>query len=545
MASSFYVKSILSTLAAFAVSTQVYAEDFILHEGDNTLPKYVAVNATFTPDDDCKVVIASNDQFESVKYDGHTYTATYLPTQSPANVYEIDNVSAGTTISLYSGFVLNPLVRITTYQSGAVIPVELMNTSPAAGSSDFWANNGLLELTFNKLVTLDDAKISIGSQHYNAEIVHVSSSISINVGTTLNQLLTDGTLRPGQAFMVTLSGLRDAKDPSNLYNGTGTLNLRFPAPQPQYSLLSATVGGQMLYTSGLNEYTFLSFYAPDGEDGLFTLEFGADVKSAGKALIQMGNRDLDGQGKYHESQLPLIVEGNKVHIDARGVLRTLNILFPAVVEDEPEPGEVVNEDRGKYDNEHITLRVSNVIDINGNYFSATQAGNIGSYSFYMNYRELMETINLDGDSHMAGASIAAGDVISLWLSSAEMRFDGLQINYLALLGEDLYEPRTVTVTDFTTEPDPYEGIIITFTLPELPDVAPGQPIRVSLLNASSADGMPHDIGITYEAADPAGIHCVHYDMKASAYVYTLTGQRVRRDAVAPHTPYIDQHIIKF
>lgn len=533
MSFPYFSQSVLTTIAALTLSVQMHAENVVLHEGDNQLPVYTAVTATFTPANDSKVVIASGGQFETVEYDGHNYPVTYLPTQSPSNIYEIDNVKAGSTITLTTGFVLNPLVRITTYQTGKIIPVELQSTSPAAGSSNFWANNGILDLSFNKLVTLTDAKLSVGSQQYSIEIIHVSSSISINVGTVLNRLLTEGTLKPGQAFMVTLSGVRDAKDPSNLYNGNGTLNLRFPAPQPQYGLISATVADQTLNTYGLNSYSFLSYYAPDSEDGLFTLEFGADVKSVGQALIQMGSRDLDAQGKYHESSLPVSIEGNKVYIDARGVLRSLNILFPAVVEEETDPDENVGIGMGEYDHEHLTLRVSNVKDINDNFFTATQAGNIGSYSFFMNYRELMETINFDGDNKMAGETVVPGEVIKLWLANEHVTFSGLQVSYIAQLEDETYEQRNVLVSDFVTEPDPYEGIIIAFMMPAMPEVAAGQTVRVALSNASSPDGMPHDLSIEFKAGEIASAIESVTAPAVSHAIYSLMGQR----AIAPVTGY--------
>lgn len=524
--------TILTLAAMMLVSATAQATDVVLHEGENHLPVYTQVSATFTPATDSKVVIASADQFGKVSYQDQTYTPTYLPTQSPSNIYEIDGVTAGTTIYLSSDFVLNSLVTVTTYPIGEIIPVTLLSSSPAVGSDNFWNDNGLLNITFNKNVSLTDAQIVIGSDKYDVEIVHVSSAVSLNVGDVLNKLLNDGVLSPGGRFMVTLHGVCDAADHSNLYNGTGTVNLRFVAPQPQHSLLNASVCGQTLYTSGLNEYTFLSYYAPDSEDGLFTFEFDAEVSHVDGALIQMGSRDLDAQGKYHESALPVSIDGNRVMVDARGVLRTLSILFPSVVEEVPEAGETVNEGLGAYDHDHLTLRLSNVIDINGNHFRAQQAGNIGSYSFYMNYHELFETINFDGDNKMAGDEVVAGEQLRLWLSSTELRFDGIQISYLALVDEDLYEPRTVMQPVYATEADPYEGVIISFELPAMPDVAEGQTVRITLCNAVSSDGIPHDIYIDFRAGNPASaIQYIHNTSTTSPYVYTLTGIRLHRDAV--------------
>lgn len=517
-----------------------------LHEGMNELQPYTAVTAYFVAQTDCKVLIEAEDQY-LVTYNGQTYTFDYIPTNWPSNVCEVDNVKAGSLVVIKSDFVMNPLVRITTLESGIASPIEVHNVSPAEGTSDFWAKNGQLDVTFNKLVALSGAQLVAGETAVSLEILHVSSAVSIEIGSTLNTLLEDGRLSTGDNFEVVISGLCEASNKDNLYNGTGELRLSFVAPEPQYRLVRTTVADHELYTSGLNPYTFLSYYAPDGEDGLFVLEFEHEVGSVDGALLQMGNRDLDAEGKYHESALPVSVEGNRVMVDARGVLRTLSILFPAVVEADTEPGETINEGLGDFDREHLTLRVSNVIDTNGNAFHADQAGNLGSYSFYMSYRELVENINLDGDNKLAGDEVIAGETIRLWLSSSDVTFEGLQVTYLAELEEEeSYEPRTVLQPDYITEADPYQGVIIEFEMPFMPDVAVGQNVHVALYNAVTTDGMPHDLGIDFKAGQEAVVGAIdhlHNDTSAS-HAWTLTGIRISPSADVPAgTPCIVGHKI--
>lgn len=535
-----FTRTLATVLSALCLTTTL-AQDktIILHEGNNELPSYAAVTATFTPETDCKVLIEAGDQYQ-VSYEGHDYTFLYVPTNSPANICEIDGVKANTTITLTSPFVMNPQLRITVFQAGQVIPLELTNVLPAQGTDRFWQENGILTLSFNKPVSLSAAEIQVANEHFPIEILHVSSAISLNVGTTLSQLLADGTLVPGKPFIVNITGLHEAGNDINLYNQTGKLSLRFPAPQPQYSLISASVNGQELYTSGLNDYTFLSYYSPDSEDGVFVFEFEHEIGSATGVVIQMGSRDMDGQGKYYEGPIPFTISGNKIIADARGTLRTLNILFPAVVEDTFEEGAEVTEGpgMGTYDTEHLTMRVSNVKDTNGNYFRAQQAGNLGTYSFYMNYKELMENINFDGDNKAAGESVVAGEELRLWLGSDNVTFDGIQVSYMTEVEEDAFEQRLVMVSDYTTEPDPFQGVIISFIIPEMPGVAVGQTVRVSLHNASSTDGMPHALSIDFKAGDPAGIHDVRAE-QASPYVWTLNGLRIPRHRVAPGTLFID------
>lgn len=525
-------RSAIAVAATIASCALAQAADITLIEGENQLPMYQAVTATFTPERDCKVLIEAANYY-LVSYNGQDYDFQYLPTNYPAYVCEIDNVGAGSTITLSSSLVMSSLVRITTFETGTIMPIEVKGVYPEVGTSDFWKYAGELSVSFNRQVSLSKAELVVGNDRFNAEIIHVSSAVSINVGTTLNQLLTDGTLQPGGRFRVSLSGLCDAADPNNLYNGTGVLNLSFVAPHPQYGFVGASVAGTPLSTSGLNAYTFLSYYSPEGEDGLFVFEFETDVKSVNGALLQMGNRDLDAQGKYYEGELPCSIDGNKVLVDARGVLRSLNVLFPAVVEEELEDGTEPIEGLGSYDTEHLTLRLTNVVDVNGNNFRSVQAGNLGSYSFYMNYRELMETINFDGDNRMAGEEVVPGETISLWLGSENVTFDAIAVTYIAQLEDETYEPRTLLLQEYTVEPDAYQGVIITFVLPEMPDLAVGQTVRVALHNASSPDGMPHDLSIEYKAGDPSlGIETIHPDY-SSRSCYSLQGMRTQLTAGVP------------
>lgn len=527
--------SILSSAPSLLAQQEV-----ILHEGDNELPSYTAVIATFTPEHDCKVLIETAD-FYNVDYDGTSYAFSYVPSNNPPQVCEVDGVTAGTTVTLTSSFVMNPLVRITTFASGEVIPVEINSTVPAIGTADFWSHNGQLTVTFNKEVRITGAHLETAGTTAQVEIQQVTTAVTLNLSSTLNQLLHEGTLTQGEMFDVVIEGLRDANNADNLYGGDGRLVLTFMAPHPQYGLTSATVNGSELSTSTLNDYAFLSYYSPDSQDGLFCLEFESDVQSVGHAVLQMGSRDLIGQGKYYEDELPVTLEGNRVWVDARGVLRTLNILFPAVVEQEAEAGENVNEGLGEYDKEHITLRISNVKDQNGNYFRAEQAGNVGSYSYYMNYRELIETINLDGDNKMSGDEVVAGEEIRLWVGNSDVQFEGILISYVAELDEEeSYELRNLIVSDYSVEPDPYEGIIVSFVMPLMPDVAVGQPVRVSLYNASSSDGMPHDLGIDFKAGEgDTAIEQIAEDRDFDhTGVWMLNGQRMNVKELTKGTPYI-------
>lgn len=501
-----------------------HAENYILKEGDN---HGITDNATFTAPKDCNVRIEAADIY-TVTYNSTQIAYKYTPTSAHyPYVYEVNDVKTGDVITMTSGFVLNDGIFVSVITAGEVIPVELVSTVPEANQTFTWDRAGQVTLGFNKPVAFGAIKLSAGGKMYDVDEIMGGSSLSFNVTEALNTALTAGTLQPGDNFQIVVRGLYDAEDKKNLYNKTGTLQVTYKAPYPQGNLMSATVGEGLPLASG---YTFLSYFSPDEKDGLFTFEFDEEVMSVSEVILTMGNLDLFAQGRYHRSDVPFSIDGKKIIVDARGTLRTLKTLFPAVVEQEPEEGEEINEGIFDFDTEHITLSLSNVIDIHGNPFRCYGEGSVGSYSYIFNYKELIDDVSMDGDNIAEGDDVQAGQEVRLWLSNPTIKFDGIQVTYFVNVtnpddeAEDFQEPRTVVLTDYTITPDPYEGIIIAFTMPEMEGLVNGTTITVSLHNAQSADGLPHDLYLELKAH-------VEEVPEVIADVYLVEGENILPDSL--------------
>lgn len=492
---------IFALLALCLISVTLFAEDYVLKLGNNSFPS-MSVNATFTATEDCNVSIEAAAIY-TVKHEGTEIAYKYTPSSLHFSyVYEIKDVKTGDVITMQHGFVLTPGIYVSTY-TGAVIPVEMTGVTPAADEVFSWSRAGQVSIGFNKEVAFDAIQLVAGKNMYDVDEIQAGTSIGFNITNALNNALHSGAIQPGDKFSIAISNLRDAKDATNLYNGHGRLVITYQAPYPQAPLTSVTVGeGRHLDGS----YTFLSYYSPEEKDGLFVFEFGEQVKSVDDVALTMGNLDLVSAGKYHRSSVPFTIDGNKILVDARGTLRTLKILFPAVVEEEPVEGEEINEGIGEYDTEHIALSLTNVIDIHGNPFLSGGSGSVGSYAYIMNYKELVDDASIDGDNIAEGDEVKGGQEIRLWLSNPNIKFKGIEVTYFVSVtnpddeAEAMQEPRTVVVTDYTTTPDPYEGIVISFNLPDLEGIVAGTTVTATLYEASSPDGMPHDLHIEFKAA---------------------------------------------
>lgn len=516
------------TLIAMMLSFAVSAKDYTFKEGLNTIDSYVPANGTFTSDRDGKVLIECQDVWE-VKYDGKTEEHKYVPGSSYAFVYEVAGVKAGTTIAINNSFPMNNKLRITVYADGA-IPVEVLNVAPRTGKVFDWNNTGMVSVNFNKVITLSSIKLVAGSYTADVDDVHVGSSLGFNISNALNAALKDGKVITGEKFQIVIKGLRDAADRENLYNGNGELVIEYVAPYAQNEFVGASVGETKLSYLQANTYKFLSYYSPDEEDGVFVFEFDAEVGKLSNVYLTMGNLDLDAQGKYYRGTLPYTIDGKKVIVDARGVLRTIAVLFPAIIEEEIEEGEVASDLLGSFDTEHLTITLSNVLDKNGNAFLCKTQGSVGNYSFVMGYEEIIDEAYIDGDNKQDGDEVRAGEDISLWVSNAGIKFDALEVTYIVEVptqdenDQAVKEARTMLVKEYVAEPDALEGVIVTFVMPDLEGVVEGSTVRVALHDAKSADGMPHYLYIEFKAASSNTTDGIsQIKMQNSSKTYHLDG----------------------
>lgn len=513
----------------------VSAKDYELKEGLNSFEGFMPANATFTPDVDGKVLVEAQEVFV-VKYDGKEVKYSYVPGSDYAYTYEVEGVKAGEAVTVTSDFVWNggSKVRITMFPDGGAIPVKILSCSPKTDEVFAWYTSGNVTVNFNKNVTISSVKLKAGDYTADVDDVHLGSSFGFDVTNALNNALKEGKLNPGDEFQIVVSGLRDAADKNNLYNGDGVFVMNYIAPHRQSCYVKASVGETELTYTHANAYEFLSYYSPEGEDGLIVIEFDGDIKSANDVYMSMGNLDLDAVGKFHRSSLPYRIEGNKMIIDARGKLRTLAVLFPAVQEEEaPEDGQV-NEGLGQFDTEHVTITVSNVVDVNGNAVRTDLPGSVGSFSFVMNYKELIDEAYIDGDNKFDGDNVKSGEEIKLWLSNPSIKFDGIAVSYFVESSNPddelaIMEQRVIVVKDFSAVPDAVEGEIITFTMPDMEGVVDGTTVRVALNDAASADGMPHYLYLEFKAAGgvPNAIANVE-DNKSHEGIYNLNGIKVNK-----------------
>ena len=492
----------------------MYATDITLHEGENKINvNDFVVNATYTAKSTGKVVLDAFVVFDAVTCDGVTYEYVYAPGALHGVFhYEVD-AKAGQTIQAISNFFLNNGTSIWVTENGeGPVPVSVQQVSPAAEQKYAWTHAGMMTINFNKAVIFDDICLVAGGKKYAIDEVTAGSSVGCSLKAPIEKALEDGSMKEGDRFVVRIEGLCEMTDPTNLYNGDGVLEIAYLAPALQGRMVSAKVDGQDIHVATLNNYTMLSYYDADGEEGLLKVEFSKNIKSLVQPRLRMGELDRSAEGLYYEGNVPYTIDGKVLTVDLRGELRSYARLFPGVDLDAMEL-------RGTAAFETIDLSLINVIDEDGNPMATETAGSVGSYTFTLHYKEIVDNVTMDGDrlEDMEGSQKGAGDVVQLWVDQELKAIEGVSV-YFKVVDEgqgvdDEGNPAYIEgVAQVALEDikiistDSFEGTVLGFTIPKLQmqieqggdyiPAASGQPLRI-VLKVKTMNGMPHDLVINY------------------------------------------------
>lgn len=542
---------LLSVTAALVFCINASATDFTFKEGEN---KIVAndwvVNGTYTVQKTGKVAIDASSVFE-IKCNGTTYECTYAPgALHGAYHYEVD-AEAGQVITIINTFFMNQGTSVWITENGeGAIPIEVQQISPAKEKKYNWSRAGQMTINFNKAVMFDNIFLVARGKKYEVDDATAGSSIGCFLKNAISNAYSDGNMKEGDEFVVRIEGLCEMANRSNLYNGDGILEVKYLAPGLQGQMVSAKVNSQGIHTSTINNYSLLSYYDTDGEDGVMTFEFDKNVKSAESVKLRMGILDRSSEGLYYESNAPYTISGKTLTVDLRGELRSYARLFPGT---DLEAMEVM----GTEPFTTISLSLINILDEEGSPMYTPAQGSVGSYSFTFNFKEIQDNIVMDGDRDVdtEGRQKGSGDTVQLWIDQQVKSIDGMSIFFKIIdegqgtdsLGTPIYVDReaVVAVSDIKTlSSDPAEGTVLSFEIPQLKskieeggeeiEAAVGQALRI-VLRVKTMNGMPHDLIINYiygnATTSPTAIESTGADANSKkGIIYNLAGQRVSNNA---------------
>lgn len=535
---------LFTVLVALLACAPINATDITLKEGDNKVSvNDFTVNATYTAKKTGKVVIDASVAFDKVECNGTTYSYSYAPGASHGAYHYEVNAEAGQVITMVSSFFLSNGSSIWVTENGAgPVPITVQQISPTNNKTFSWAVAGMMTINFNKAVVYDNIWMVASGKKYPVDEATAGSSVGCNLKNAIETAMEEGTLKEGDRFVVRMEGLRDMADATNRYNGNGVIEVAYLAPALQGKMVSAKVDGQDIQAGMQNSYTMLSYYDADGEEGLVRFEFSSNIKSIGRPRLRMGALDRSAEGLYYEGEVPYTIDGKTLTIDLRGELRSYARLFPGV---DLEAMDVM----GTEEFTTIALSIVNVIDESGNPMATDIPGNVGSFTYTFNFKEIVDNIVMDGDraEDMEGSVKGEGDVVQLWIDQELKAIESVKVYFKVIdEGQGVDEEGVPVYVDGMTEvalssietisSDPYDGTVLGFTIPKMEaqiemggariPAEGGQPLRI-VLSVKTMNGMPHDLVINYVCRSLENGLCLQpaADSKAAA-AYNLSGQRI-------------------
>lgn len=214
------------------------------------------------------------------------------------------------------------------------------------------------------------------------------------------------------------------------------------------------------------------------------------------ASLTYGNIEYENDSYYEE--LPVVVQGETLLVDLRGVLRTLATM------------KVTN----MYDN--ITLQITNVRDTKGNYAYSEGLGTLGSFSF--NYTFKIVEYDLTTDFTPAkGGNIDKAKNVEMWVretGDGVLTFEGAKFSYV-YEGQEASVDVALENIKVEADPEDEDARIITVDIPEFSRDA-NTDVKFELTGVTFPDGN--------EYADK-----VSAVFKTSGYVTAIDGVSVDAD----------------
>lgn len=360
--------------------------------------------------------------------------------------------------------------------------ISLRQAYPAPGDTPMsLADNYRLELIFNTPVKCTKCILEAGDASVELSPDIFSATVTLDWHSIVMQWYADGTLTEGDTLKMTITGIRDENDSSNrpdFGDGPGKLILSYTVAAKPSELIAQSNTPQ----SGTPD--FLTYYLPEGEEGLVRLTFDRDLDPAHTPMAKLQYGDIENQdfGMYIE-QLPVSIEGPDLLIDFRGVSRL--------------PGEMVP---GLPAQEYIYMQVTDIRSADGQHVWTGQLASPYTFGFSYKLKSVLYTVAADW-LPLPGSPLGSGDDMEIWvLNGNRIAFDSVDFSYVSG-GEACVA--SVPYADLAVSDDPDYGDARIFNL-KAPAIYADQDtdIKVSFGGLLCADGQDHssDIEVTYRAA---------------------------------------------
>lgn len=403
--------------------------------------------------------------------------------------------------------------------SNGDIPIVLVSTTPSdkEDSPNYYggafspSRHYVVQFMFDNIVSVKSASLTANGETRILTPVLSNNFVEVEVAATIMDMYGKGLLKKGDTINVTLEGIAESGNPTNMYNGDGKASVSFVVAEKPLELIST----RNTPDSGMP--VVLSYYAPGNPDAVVELTFSGDLSTeeAPVAGIQYLSSDSRDETVYEEA-LSCEVSGATLSIDLSGKRRRQEDMRPDLSED-------------KYSN-RLSLFVRNIKGKDGQYVYNGRRAAAASYFYSYDIKTLQYTIASDF-TPTPSTALQEGQSMEIYvMNGSKISFSGVNFAYKANGAEASVE---VPATEVKVEPDSYnaDDTLISLTVPALPDVDAGSEVTVTLSGMLCSDGLDHSDNIRAVYTDyTSGIYTPATALKYD--VYNMQGICIMRQASA-------------
>ncbi len=382
---------------------------------------------------------------------------------------------AGKTYYIGNGFIMNT-IDITVKFLTEAEPLVLSDLEPADGSL-FNAGSGIVALKFNQNVSIGAVELTAGQGSDVVSAFVQGAYVTLDIKDKINQYYRDGSLKEGDDIKVKFNNVAPTADPTKLYNGTGAIEVTYKAGKMPLQVVSSsnTPDGTPAMSN------FRSYYMADDNSGIVSLTFSGDINMAEgmRPVVTLTYGDFEAENPseaYSETIIPTALMSNMLMINLKDKLRRAKDMVAS------------GTNYGI-----ITLSVNNVKDMDGNYAYGSGSGNLGSFFYQYNFKDVVYEPMTDWTVMGSTGGVINGSTknIELWLSETEgenAAFTGVEIKYTE--GGEV-KTKTLGLGELTITKEGNETTIL-IPVPNISADA-NTDITVSLTGIERPDGLTPDV----------------------------------------------------
>ncbi|MCD8202980.1 MAG: hypothetical protein LUD48_05005, partial [Prevotella sp.] len=491
--------------AMFSISLSTYAaeitvEDFVLDEEVTVEGSYFSKHYySYTATENGTLSILATDVVYS--YTDETFTEESL--EGWTN-FGNENGKKRVTLEVEAGKTYYLLFQLQSKTPGTYYATllstdtkpEITYCNPAEGSVLSIEYDQPIGLRFSMDVSVGTATLTSGEQSATLTLNSYGGYYNYYYRDIIYGWLSSGAIKSGDVITFTLTDVQSSN--GTLYGDDGTITINYYAP-----LIPTELSAESL------PEVFLPWWNEGDESGIMTLTFTGDISAdeglAPKVELRYGEVESDA-GIYSETVTPT-VEGNTLTVDFTGKLRLRKKMLSGTTE--------------KYST--ITVRVTNLYDINGTHVYTTGQGTVGSLSYKIPYTEFtitpsdsmtVQSLSQVVIEYPAGIKLEDASKVSVQNFAEQEVAVGTSVEAVCEDGSDVPTKLIVTLDKTITDNGSYLIVI---------------PKGSLLINYPDYISYDYKVSEVFIVDDTTWIGSVNMDSgnKGNGKIYTIDGQLVK------------------